>query len=338
MAADGTQNWRLILEAARALTAAGQAPFTRISVYEWICRRYPRSSHDRPSLDPTFQGMVRGATGGPKSLAGTPLVKTGHGRYVLAETVGEADVIRAAPPPPAGTPTRRIGASPLGEDQVKQGAKEFLERAGFRVTVAWGHERGVDITAVSGTEILLFEAKGSAQNPPQQVNYFLGALGELLQRMTDPRAGYGLALPDNPQYRGLVSRLPPLVWERLKFTALFVSKPSITPMPSSGSPGAHSGSVGSATPVGWDVSRHSLPEPSLDALPSIEYHGVLLVRSETLWIGSFRRITWFTMRSPRIRQIGGTPLTTVVRSLLVIGCGSRLQGVAAPAFTTSQRS
>jgi len=222
--ARGTENWRLILEAARALTAAGQSPFTRISVYEWIWRRYPQATHDRPSLDPTFQGMVREATGGPKSLAGTPLIKVRRGRYVLAETVGEPDVILAAPPPQAGRPACRIHASQLGEDQVKQGAKEFLEEAGFRVSIAWGHERGVDITAVSSMEVLLIEAKGSAQNPPQQVNYFLAALGELLQRMTDPSATYGLALPDNAQYRGLVSRLPPLVWERLKFTTLFVSK------------------------------------------------------------------------------------------------------------------
>jgi hypothetical protein len=73
-------------------------------------------------------------------------------------------------------------------------------------------------------EVLLLEAKGSAQNPPQQVNYFLGALGELLQRMSEPSAAYGLALPDNAQYCGLASRLPPLVWERLNFTVLFVSK------------------------------------------------------------------------------------------------------------------
>jgi hypothetical protein len=214
----------LILEAARALTAAGQAPFTRISVYEWIWRRYPQSSHDRASLDPTFQGMVRGATGGPKSRAGTPLIKTGHGRYILGEAIGEADGIGAVPPARAATPTGRMGTSPLGEDEVKQGAKQFLEEAGFRVSVAWGRERGTDITAVSGTEILVLEAKGSAPNPPQQVNYFLGALGELLQRMTEPSAAYGLALPDNAQYRGLVNRLPPLVWERLKFTTLFVSK------------------------------------------------------------------------------------------------------------------
>jgi hypothetical protein len=73
--AERTENWRLILEAATSLTDTGQAQFTRLSVYQWIWRRYPQSSHGRPSLDPTFQGMVQGATGGPRSLAGTPLVR-----------------------------------------------------------------------------------------------------------------------------------------------------------------------------------------------------------------------------------------------------------------------
>jgi len=40
------------------------------------------------------------------------------------------------------------------------------------------------------------------------VNYFLGALGELIQRMTDVTATYGLALTNNKQYRGLVQHLP----------------------------------------------------------------------------------------------------------------------------------
>ncbi len=77
-------NWQLILEAAQALTAAGQAPFTRVSLYEWIWRRYPRGDHDRPSLDPTFQGMVDNAPGGPPSQCGTPLHRTGRGLYILA--------------------------------------------------------------------------------------------------------------------------------------------------------------------------------------------------------------------------------------------------------------
>lgn len=112
----------------------------------------------------------------------------------------------------------------LTEDEVKQGVKEYLEAAGFRVTVAWGRERGIDVTAVAGAEVMLLEAKGSAVNPPQQVNYFLGALGELLRRMTSPDATYGPALPDSPHYRGLAARLPVLAWERLRLTVLFVSK------------------------------------------------------------------------------------------------------------------
>jgi hypothetical protein len=78
------ENWRLILDAAETLTASGQTPFSRISIYEWIWRRYPRAEHDRPSLDPTLQGMTSNAPGGPPSPCGTPLHRTGHGRYVLS--------------------------------------------------------------------------------------------------------------------------------------------------------------------------------------------------------------------------------------------------------------
>jgi hypothetical protein len=80
------ENWRLILAAARALTAVGQTPFTRIGVYKWIWERYPSREHGRPSLDPTFQGMIRNATGGPPSAAGTPLLRVRRGLYVLADS------------------------------------------------------------------------------------------------------------------------------------------------------------------------------------------------------------------------------------------------------------
>ena len=93
---------------------------------------------------------------------------------------------------------------------------EYLEAEGWTVTVAWGHSHGVDIKGHRGPERLYLEAKGEAVNPPQQVNYFLGALGELVQRLRDPSAVYGLALPDNRQYQGMVDRLPPLAWERLR--------------------------------------------------------------------------------------------------------------------------
>lgn len=81
---DGIPNWELILQGARALTDSEQVPFTRQSVYEWIWRRYSREDHDRPSLDPTFQGMIRNAPGGPPSQCGTPLIRVARGRYTLA--------------------------------------------------------------------------------------------------------------------------------------------------------------------------------------------------------------------------------------------------------------
>ncbi len=81
----GTENWRLILAAARALTVAGQAPFTRIAVYQWIWSRHTRGDHDRPTLDPTFQGMIENAPGGPPSAGGTPLRRIARGLYVLAD-------------------------------------------------------------------------------------------------------------------------------------------------------------------------------------------------------------------------------------------------------------
>lgn len=122
----------------------------------------------------------------------------------------------------------------LSEDEVKSAVRDHLQAQGWAVTIAWGRERGVDIEAHRGDEHLYLEAKGEAANPPQQVNYFLGALGELVQRLRDPTATYGLALPDNPQYRNLVRRLPPMAFERLSLTVLFVSpsdRSTITTVP-----------------------------------------------------------------------------------------------------------
>jgi len=117
----------------------------------------------RPSLDPVFQGMIRNAPGGPASAAGTPLVRMGHGRYVLADAAAREQIMNSARDRAARS---RAAVVSLAEDEVKQGARDFLEGAGFRVTVAWGHQRGIDIEAVSAAEVLLLEAKGSAQNPP----------------------------------------------------------------------------------------------------------------------------------------------------------------------------
>lgn len=84
---EGPANWRLILAAARALTAAGQTPFTRIGVYRWIWERNPRNEHERGTLDPIFQGMIRNApTGAPSNRGGKPLLRVDRGLYVLDDS------------------------------------------------------------------------------------------------------------------------------------------------------------------------------------------------------------------------------------------------------------
>jgi len=112
----------------------------------------------------------------------------------------------------------------LTEDDVRDAVKRLLESQGYTVTVRWGRDRGIDIEANHEKERLVLEAEGESRQGPQQRNYFTNAIGELVERMTDPPAKYGLALPDNPQFRGLVERLPPYVWDRLQFCVYFVSR------------------------------------------------------------------------------------------------------------------
>jgi hypothetical protein len=63
-----------------------------------------------------------------------------------------------------------------------------------------------------------------SETDQQQGNYFLHALGELIQRIDDPGARFGLALPDNERYRGLVKRLPALARERIDLVVYMVSR------------------------------------------------------------------------------------------------------------------
>jgi biotin operon repressor len=122
---------------------------------------------------------------------------------------------RTDSPAPAAKPPPAIHADLVTEDEVKATVQTFLKAHGYSVKVAWGRERGVDIEAHGPDGRMLIEAKGDAPTPQMQGNYFLGALGELLQRMDDPEAHYALALPDNPRFRGLLERLPLLAVKRL---------------------------------------------------------------------------------------------------------------------------
>ena len=123
-------------------------------------------------------------------------------------------------PPPRTPPASEF----ITEDEVKTAMKAHLEALGYRVEVMWGRERGIDIDARRPDGRLILEAKGEVASQPQKTNYFLGALGELVQRMSDERAAYGLALPDNATFRGLLNRLPRLAKERLRLRIFLVAR------------------------------------------------------------------------------------------------------------------
>lgn len=134
-------------------------------------------------------------------------------------------VLETPEPAPLGVPGG-IGESRITEDEVKEAVRGHLTARGFDVAVAWGRVRGIDIDArhPDGRRYVI-EAKAEVgRNGPQQVNYFLGMLGELVQRMDDAQASYGIALPDNRQYRCLVHRLPGLAKERLRLAVFWVSR------------------------------------------------------------------------------------------------------------------
>ena len=128
------------------------------------------------------------------------------------------------PPPPAPVALTAAKTSDMSEDQVKAAISVWLERDGWDVDVRWGRERGIDIEAHRGKERWVIEAKGCGSRQPMRVNYFIGMLGETLQRMDDGDAQYSIALPDMKQYRGLWSRLPRLAKDRTTISMLFVAE------------------------------------------------------------------------------------------------------------------
>ena len=112
--------------------------------------------------------------------------------------------------------------SALQEEDIKHVLYDYLTKDGWSVNVAWGHKPGVDIDARKNGKRWLIEVKGPGSRQPMRVNYFIGILGETLQRMDDPNARYSIAFPDMNQYRGLWERLPRLAKERTTIDMLLI--------------------------------------------------------------------------------------------------------------------
>ena len=112
----------------------------------------------------------------------------------------------------------------LAEDSIKLTLDRYLTAEGWTADVAWGRKAGIDIDARRGQERWIIEVKGRGSLSAMRVNYFIGILGETLQRMSDPDARYSIALPDLQQFRRLWDRLPELAKRRTQITAIFVSE------------------------------------------------------------------------------------------------------------------
>ena len=117
----------------------------------------------------------------------------------------------------------KVVPNAMSEDQVKAALVGMLEPNGWSVQVAWGRQRGIDIEARRGNERWVIECKGTGSLAPMQNNYFVGVVGELMQRMSDESAKHSIAFPDIPKFRRLWSELPAMVKERLQLSVLFVS-------------------------------------------------------------------------------------------------------------------
>lgn len=112
----------------------------------------------------------------------------------------------------------------MDEDTVKAHIKNCLEADGWNVKVAWGYIHGVDIEASRNGERWLIEVKGPGSRPEMRVNYFIGILGETLQRMDDPDAHYSIAFPDMQAFRNLWKKLPPLAKQRTGIDLILVDE------------------------------------------------------------------------------------------------------------------
>jgi hypothetical protein len=147
----------------------------------------------------------------------------------LPEASAPGPLVSSTRPTTVSTSLRQASSMefpPITEDEVKGAVRDRLVAEGFDVTVAWGREPGIDLIARhTDGRCFVIEAKAEkGVTGAQQHNYFVGMLGELVQRMNDPDATYAIALPMNRQYRGLVDRLPGLARERLGLQVFWVAR------------------------------------------------------------------------------------------------------------------
>lgn len=208
-------------QVARQLAAAGA--LTRSERADGLIGNYPVRMPATRRLDPAKSDVAPRPTA-PSPTAGMALRRSppepgGTGGAVRRSL----DVGGAVVAVGAQSPAAQVHVWPA-EDCLKRHVKDYLENDGWRVTVMWGKDRGVDVEAFKGAQRWLFEVKGRGGSQQVNATYFISMLGETLQRMSDPNALYTIVMPDIPQFRGLWKRLPALAKERTAISAMFVAE------------------------------------------------------------------------------------------------------------------
>lgn len=99
------------------------------------------------------------------------------------------------------------GSAGLDEDTVKTSVADFLRSRGYTVSVGKKRERGADMRATKDGLKLIVEAKGEGSRSEMFNNFFISILGEVLQRMNEQAAEYGIALPAHRKYARLIEEL-----------------------------------------------------------------------------------------------------------------------------------
>lgn len=127
-------------------------------------------------------------------------------------------------PNPHAQPNQKAIVGQLSEDRVKKFIEKWLTQQRWHVEVSWGHRQGIDIDARQRNKRWVIEVKGEGSLSAMRVNYFLSALGELLQRMDDPNAQYSIAFPDLQQFHNLWTRFPDLAKSRTGISVLFIDE------------------------------------------------------------------------------------------------------------------
>jgi hypothetical protein len=77
-----------------------------------------------------------------------------RGRLVRRVSVGNKiqNLLTDSAPPLPPEPTRpTLAGGPLNEDEVKAAVRDYLQAQGYKVIVAWGRTRGVDIDGSEGS-------------------------------------------------------------------------------------------------------------------------------------------------------------------------------------------